>query len=66
MTYRVAIVVGVLSCWLASAAAAAPLEPAVAHELPSLLAFYKKLHAAPELSHFETATSAAVAGQLRW
>ncbi|MEP7246266.1 MAG: amidohydrolase [Gammaproteobacteria bacterium] len=33
--------------------------------MPSLLEFYKKLHAAPEISHFETATSAAVAAQLR-
>jgi amidohydrolase len=34
-------------------------------ELPSLIATYKKLHAAPELSHHEAKTSAFVAEELR-
>ena len=34
-------------------------------ELPSLLTTYKQIHAHPELSHHEEATSALLAGELR-
>ncbi|MGH9392942.1 MAG: amidohydrolase [Terriglobales bacterium] len=55
---------------LALALATAPLpaqqlQPIVQAELPGLLATYKNLHQAPELSHFEAKTSAFIAGQLR-
>ena len=41
------------------------LDPLVERDLPSLLATYKTLHAAPELSRREEKTSAFVAGELR-
>lgn len=43
----------------------ASLDAAVDKELPSLVTFYKGLHAAPELSHHEEKTSAFLAQQLR-
>jgi len=48
-----------------AASAADSIDAAVKHELPSLLAFYKERHAAPELSHYEVASAAAVAKELR-
>ncbi len=48
-----------------AASSADPIDAAVKHELPSLLAFYKERHAAPELSHYEVASAAAVAKELR-
>jgi amidohydrolase len=65
MTRAMSIAAGVFGYLFVSEVDAAQLEAAVGHELPSLMAFYKTLHAAPELSHFETATAAAVATQLR-
>ncbi|HZF16941.1 MAG TPA: amidohydrolase [Steroidobacteraceae bacterium] len=56
------IFVASLSGWHAGAAT---VDAAVDKELPSLVDFYKRLHAAPEVSHFEVATSAALAAQLR-
>jgi len=41
------------------------LDALIDRELPQLVATYKMLHAAPELSHYEIKTSAFVAGQLR-
>ncbi len=41
------------------------LDGMIDQELPSLVATYKSLHAAPELSHYEAKTSAFVASQLR-
>ena len=41
------------------------LDPLVERDLPSLLATYKTLHAAPELSRREEKTAAFVAGELR-
>ncbi|MFZ0963115.1 MAG: amidohydrolase [Terriglobia bacterium] len=56
-------------CLLLSATAArsqeAKLDGLLDREMPSLLATYKGLHAAPELSHHEEKTSAVVASQLR-
>jgi amidohydrolase len=57
-----AVFLGVASL---AASAADPIDAAVKHELPSLLAFYKERHAAPELSHYEVASAAAVAKELR-
>jgi amidohydrolase len=65
MMRMISFVAGIVSFLLVNGVDAAQLEATVEHELPSLISFYKKLHAAPELSHFETATSAAVAAQLR-
>src|SRR5437763_3111822 len=48
-----------------AARAQATLDAAVDRELPSLVAAYKALHAAPELSHHEEKTSAFVAKELR-
>ena len=57
-------------CVAACAAAAevsaqSRLDAAVGRELPALLSTYKLLHANPELSHQERATSALVAKELR-
>src|SRR5574341_144122 len=41
------------------------LDTLIDRELPQLLNTYKTLHAAPELSHYETNTSAFLAEQLR-
>lgn len=41
------------------------LDPLVERDLPSLIATYKTLHAAPELSRREEKTAAFVAGELR-
>src|SRR5215510_3906791 len=41
------------------------LDALIDRELPQLVATYKMLHAAPELSHYEIKTSAFVAAQLR-
>jgi hippurate hydrolase len=65
MTRTIAVAAGVFGFLLVRAVDAAQLEAAVDQEMPSLISFYEKLHRAPELSHFETATSAAVAAQLR-
>src|SRR5262249_40858173 len=41
------------------------LDSMIESQLPELIATYKKLHAAPELSHHEEKTSALVANELR-
>jgi len=41
------------------------LDAMIERDLPSMLATYKTLHAAPELSHREEKTAAFVAGELR-
>lgn len=48
-----------------AAGAQQKLDPLVEKELPSLVAFYKKLHAAPELSQQEKETAAVIARELR-
>ena len=58
----------VLACLPAlslSAAQGPSLDAQVDRELPSLVATYKTLHAAPELSHHEDKTAALLAGLLR-
>ncbi len=47
------------------AAAQQDLAPLAEKELPSLVALYKKLHAAPELSQQEKETAAVIAAELR-
>jgi metal-dependent amidase/aminoacylase/carboxypeptidase family protein len=49
----------------ASPALAQPLDSMIDRELPSLVATYKALHAAPELSMREEKTSALLAARLR-
>lgn len=46
-------------------AAQQSLDTLVERELPQLVSTYKALHAAPELSYYETKTSAFIAQQLR-
>ena len=46
-------------------AAADPIRDATAKELPSLMALYKQLHAAPELSQHEVQTAARMAAEAR-
>jgi len=54
------------ACFAVVAAAQnSPLDSKVDQELPALVATYKSLHAAPELSHHEDKTSALLAQQLR-
>ena len=48
-----------------SLAQQAQIGPLVDRELPSLVATYKSIHAAPELSHYEKNTSAILARELR-
>jgi amidohydrolase len=55
-------------CALAGSAAIAQdnqIDATVDQQLPSLVAMYKQLHAAPELSHHEEKTSALLARELR-
>ena len=65
MARSISIIAGICVLVAASQAGGAALDSAVERELPSLLTIYKQLHAAPELSHFETATAATLAAQLR-
>jgi amidohydrolase len=57
-----------LLCITVAAAATgqqAKVDANLNHQLPSLVAMYKELHASPELSHHEEKTSALVARELR-
>jgi len=55
-----------LACIFAATASAQPsLDALLDGEIGSLVATYKRLHAAPELSHYEENTAAFFAGQLR-
>ena len=54
-----------LSCLLASPLAAQDVSAFEQAQLPNLLTTYKQIHAHPELSHFEAATSAILATELR-
>lgn len=59
---RIAVVLLFLA---AAAASAQTLDQMIDNEMPSLVATYKQLHAAPELSQQEKKTSELVAAQLR-
>nr|WP_294848032.1 amidohydrolase [uncultured Sphingomonas sp.] len=50
---------------IASPVTAAPLDQAVKADMPSLMTFYRDLHANPELSMEEVKTSAKLAAELR-
>jgi hippurate hydrolase len=57
-----------VAAWLLTATGAGAqdaIDPLVARDLPSLVATYKALHAAPELSREESKTSALLARELR-
>jgi hippurate hydrolase len=54
-----------LLLFLATSMSAQTIDQLIDREMPSLLATYKQLHAAPELSMQEKKTSENVAGQLR-
>ena len=55
----------VTAAGLTSSAIAQEVPALVNKQLPDLLATYKKLHAAPELSHHEAQTSALLAEEMR-
>jgi hippurate hydrolase len=57
--------VALLSLAALATGAQQKLDPLADKELPSLVALYKKLHAAPELSHYEKQTAAVIAAELR-
>ena len=64
--YRSAATGLLLACLLAATASAQPsLDALIDGEIGSWVATYKRLHAAPELSHYEEKTAAFFAGQLR-
>jgi amidohydrolase len=62
---RIVLVAALLSFAALAAGAQAQLAPLADKELPSLVALYKKLHAAPELTHDEKQTAATIAAELR-
>jgi len=62
---RLLLAVALLSFAALAATAQQKLDSLADQELPSLVALYKKLHAAPELSHFEKETAAVIARELR-
>lgn len=53
------------SIFIASVHAQQSLDAMIERDLPALVATYKTLHAAPELSHYEEKTAAFFAAQLR-
>lgn len=60
-----ALVIQVLCVAVTALAQDRTLDAMIDRELPGLVATYKSLHAAPELSHYEAKTSAFIASQLR-
>jgi len=66
MRYRILFPAFLCACFfVASASAQQSLDTLIDREIGSLVATYKMLHAAPELSHHEEKTSSFFAGQLR-
>ena len=66
MRYRIPFTIFFcLSLFVATANAQQSLDTLIDREIGSLVATYKALHAAPELSHHEEKTSSFFAGQLR-
>ncbi|MFY9621871.1 MAG: amidohydrolase [Pyrinomonadaceae bacterium] len=59
------VLVFLIGSFVSSASAQQSLDALVDRELPQLVSTYKALHAAPELSYYETKTSAFLAQQLR-
>jgi hippurate hydrolase len=62
---RILFTVALFSFAALTASAQEKLDTLAEKELPSLVALYKKLHAAPELSQFEKETAATIAAELR-
>lgn len=66
MKHKIVFVTALLAALTVTAPAQQPtLDTLVDREIGQLLATYKMLHAAPELSHYEVKTSAFLAEQLR-
>jgi len=65
ITRRIFLAVTLLSLAALTTGAQEKLAPLAEKELPSLVALYKKLHAAPELTHHEKQTAATIAAELR-
>jgi amidohydrolase len=65
MRYRIPATIFLFACLVTSARAQQSLDTLIDREIGSLVATYKMLHAAPELSHREEKTSSFFAGQLR-
>lgn len=66
MRHKTQLLILLAFCFcFSSVSAQQSLEALVDHEIPALVATYKTLHAAPELSHHEEKTSAFFANQLR-
>src|SRR5215210_593011 len=57
--------IGIVLLFLAVTASAQTIDQLIDREMPSLVATYKQLHAAPELSMQEKKSSEFVAAQLR-
>ncbi len=64
-TFSSLLVVVIILAAGASCYAQQSLDAAIERELPALVATYKALHAAPELSHYEEKTAALFARELR-
>ncbi len=65
MRYKGTVIFLFAFIFTASASAQQSLDTLIDREIGSLVATYKTLHAAPELSHHEEKTSSFFAGQLR-
>ncbi|MEP6636605.1 MAG: amidohydrolase [Acidobacteriota bacterium] len=65
MLKQFAVAILSTTAMLTTAAAQQALDPLIDRDIASLLATYKMLHAAPELSHREEKTSSFFAGQLK-
>jgi amidohydrolase len=65
MKHRIFFVTCLLAAFSVPATAQQSLDAMVDREIGQLVATYKMLHAAPELSHYEAKTSAFLAAQLR-
>lgn len=66
MRYAVTTAIALsLNLYASTTSAQQSLDPIIDQQIPSLVATYKTLHAAPELSHHEEKTSAFFARELR-
>jgi amidohydrolase len=65
MKHKIFFVICLLAAFSVPATAQQSLDAMVDREIGQLVATYKMLHAAPELSHYEAKTSAFLATQLR-
>lgn len=63
--HRMAVCGMVAAVTIGVRAGAHEVPALVSQQLPGLVATYKGIHAAPELSHHEAKTSALLAGEMR-